>query len=760
MEKKPVKARRDSVLLATNLKFLFSFIFLACFAVGNFSVMNHQIVHAERDAAIIGFMEGQYSLIQKTSFLSIAYAQSMDPQERADLRASVHDDLNSLLVFSTTSNDIVSEKTQLPLHLINVLRRLYYSSSAPLNLELEEYVSSLKKFLVSSPVRVHADNLQLVAFQAKSTRLLGTLRSSIKKFQKDNGVQILALQNLGRALFVLNFFCLVLIGALVFLPTLKKLGVYLQGFKHMNEALELKVAERTSELEQKSRQLGLSNEELREQIDQRIRIEKELRQTNSFLDSIIENIPDMVFIKEANELRFVRFNRAGEELVGHKREELIGKNDYSFFPKPEADAFVEKDRQTLLGGALLEIREESIHTNKKGVRILHTKKIPILDAQGKPAYLLGISEDITERILSEKQLRDFSIAMEYALDGIARMDPQKKILSVNKAYAAMMGYTPDEMVGLNRMTTICPEDAGKAGMAFEEMKRSGKAETEVKALRKDGSIFHQYVCIVRALDKDGNFDGFYCFAKDVTEHKYKESLEIKAELIQMVSHELRTPIHSVKEGLSIILEGLTGEITAEQKEVLNISKRCVDRLVRLVNDVLAFHKMEAGVIEFHMKKENVNKLLEEAALAMRPLVENKNLILKLELQPHLPHPELDRDKILQVLTNLIQNSIKFTLQGEITLVTAATPEGIKVSVKDTGIGVQQKDIPKLFRKFGQLESAKLVAPGGTGLGLAISKKIVEQHHGQIEIESEFKKGSTFSFVLPLVQPKPVKTFAS
>ena len=282
----------------------------------------------------------------------------------------------------------------------------------------------------------------------------------------------------------------------------------------------------------------------------------------------------------------------------------------------------------------------------------------------------------------------------------------------------------------------------------------------MKALRKDGSIFHQYVCIVRALDKDGNFDGFYCFAKDVTEHKYKESLEIKAELIQMVSHELRTPIHSVKEGLSIILEGLTGEITAEQKEVLNISKRCVDRLVRLVNDVLAFHKMEAGVIEFHMKKENVNKLLEEAALAMRPLVENKNLILKLELQPHLPHPELDRDKILQVLTNLIQNSIKFTLQGEITLVTAATPEGIKVSVKDTGIGVQQKDIPKLFRKFGQLESAKLVAPGGTGLGLAISKKIVEQHHGQIEIESEFKKGSTFSFVLPLVQPKPVKTFAS
>jgi len=753
MKNKSSGSGRDPLLFATNLKFLLSFLFLVFFAVGNFLIMNDQIRHANKDALIISFMESQYSLVQKTTFLSISYAQSMDPRERSDLRKTIHEELTSLLVFGTTSNDIFSEKTGLSHPLIHVLRGLYHSSASPLNGELEDYVSALKKFLIGSPVRVRADNLQLVSFQTKSTRLLGTMRSTIKKFQKNTSSQILFLQNVGRALFVLDFFCLGLIGALVFLPTLGELGIYLQGFKNINEALELKVAERTAELEQKSRQIGLSNAELRDQIEQRIRIEKELRQTNSFLDSIIENIPDMVFIKEASELRFVRFNRAGEELIGHKREDLLGKNDYSFFPKAEADFFVEKDKKTMAGGTLLEIAEESIHTSKKGVRILHTKKIPIFDMRGKPAYLLGISEDITERIRSEKQMRDFSIAMENALDGIARMDPQKKILSVNKAYAAMMGYTAEEMVGLNRMTTICPEDSNKASIAFDEMKRSGKAETEVKALRKNGSIFHQYVCIVRAVDKNGDFDGFYCFAKDVTEHKYREALEIKAELIQMVSHELRTPIHSVKEGLSIILEGLTGEISAEQKEVLNISKRCVDRLVRLVNDVLAFHKMEAGVLEFHMKKEDLNKILKEAGLSMRPLIENKNLHLKLELDAQLPEVELDHDKILQVLTNLIQNAIKFTLQGEISLISAVTADGVRISVKDTGIGVQQQDVSKLFRKFGQLESAKLVAPGGTGLGLAISKKIVEEHHGNIEIESQFKKGSIFSFVLPLEQPK-------
>ncbi|MFA5160537.1 MAG: PAS domain S-box protein, partial [Candidatus Omnitrophota bacterium] len=635
------------------------------------------------------------------------------------------------------------------------LRDLYFSSSAPLNREVEEYFFDLKKFLISSPTRVRPDNAQLLAFQEKSERLLESLRSAIEKFQKTNTSKITTLKYLDQGLFFLNLLSLGLIGLLVFLPTLRRLGVYLHQLENMNKALEVKVSKRTVELEEKTRQLILSNEELRKQIDERLRIERELRQTNTFLDSIIENIPDMIFIKDAEELRFVRFNRAGEELIGYKREELLGKNDYSFFPKPEADFFTGKDRETLRSQTLLEIREEAIHTQKKGLRILHTKKIPILDLHGKPSYLLGISEDITEKIQTEQQLREFSMAMENALDGIARLDPNKKFLSTNKAYAAMMGYAPEEMVGLNRFSTICPEDTDKMTAAFEKMRAEGKAEIEVKAIRKDGSIFHQYVVLIRNVNKDQHFDGFYCFAKDVTERKYQESLEIKAELIQMVSHELRTPIHSMKEGLSIVLDGLTGEITPEQKEVLNISKRCADRLVRLVNDVLAFHKFEAGVIEFRMKKENLTRIIEEVEAAMRPLMENKNLLLKLALQKDLPEVELDRDKIVQVLTNFLQNAIKFTPQGEITITSSVTPQGIKVSVKDTGIGIQQKDIPKLFRKFGQLESAKLVAPGGTGLGLAISKIIVEQHHGKIEIESEYKKGSVFSFTLPLEQPKPL-----
>jgi len=134
----------------------------------------------------------------------------------------------------------------------------------------------------------------------------------------------------------------------------------------------------------------------------RKRLQEQLLRTKAFLDSIVENIPNMVFVKDAKSLAFVLFNRAGEELLGYRRADLIGKNDYDFFPKTEADFFTEKDRAVLHNKTLLDIPEEPIKTAQHGERTLHTKKIPILDDQGEPAYLLGISEDITERQHAEQ----------------------------------------------------------------------------------------------------------------------------------------------------------------------------------------------------------------------------------------------------------------------------------------------------------------------------------------------------------------------
>jgi PAS domain S-box-containing protein len=140
-------------------------------------------------------------------------------------------------------------------------------------------------------------------------------------------------------------------------------------------------------------------------ITQRKAADEKFRRAEAFQNSIVENIPNMIFVKEADALRFVRFNKAGEDLLGYPREDLIGKNDHDFFPKEEADLFTAKDREVFLGEKVVDIPEEAIQTRHHGRRILHTKKMPLFDNSGKPLYLLGISEDITDRKTAEEETR-------------------------------------------------------------------------------------------------------------------------------------------------------------------------------------------------------------------------------------------------------------------------------------------------------------------------------------------------------------------
>lgn len=150
------------------------------------------------------------------------------------------------------------------------------------------------------------------------------------------------------------------------------------------------------------------------------------RQSFALVGSILEHLPNMVFLKDANELRFVHFNKAGEELLGYSRYDLLGKNDYDLFPKEQANFFTAKDREVLSGGSLVDIPEEPIQTRQKGVRILHTKKIPICDEEGVPLYLLGISEDITERKEAEKILLNTKAELERRV-----VQRTAKVLEVN-----------------------------------------------------------------------------------------------------------------------------------------------------------------------------------------------------------------------------------------------------------------------------------------------------------------------------------------
>ena len=240
----------------------------------------------------------------------------------------------------------------------------------------------------------------------------------------------------------------------------------------------------------------------------------------------------------------------------------------------------------------------------------------------------------------------------------------------------------------------------------------------------------------------------YAIERKLAEEKLKEAIEMKSEFISTVSHELRTPMTSIKEGISIVLEGAAGQINDDQKELLGIAKRNLDRLARLINDVLDLQKLQSGKIGFDMQNNNINEVVEEVYKAMLPSVKEKGLDFLLNLDSTLGKVKFDVDKIIQVLTNLVNNAVKFTEKGQITIATSKLENAIQVSVSDTGCGMKQEDLPKLFRKFGQLGKGGDRKTGGTGLGLAICKDIIDRHNGKIWAESEAGKGSTFCFTLP------------
>ncbi len=243
--------------------------------------------------------------------------------------------------------------------------------------------------------------------------------------------------------------------------------------------------------------------------------------------------------------------------------------------------------------------------------------------------------------------------------------------------------------------------------------------------------------------------GQYLVRKEA-EAKEREALNIKSEFTSMVSHELRTPLTVIKESVGIVEDGSVGAINAEQRDFLETARRNVDRLARLINSVLDYQKLEAGHMEFKMTPNDINAVIRESQQGFELFAKTKGLHLEMKLAEGLPPVLFDKDKIMQVLLNLMNNAVKFTEKGSIRIETSKEgDEAVRVSVADQGIGIKKEDMAKLFVSFSQISSGSTRKTGGTGLGLAISKRIVENHQGQMGVESVFGHGSTFYFILPI-----------
>ena len=236
--------------------------------------------------------------------------------------------------------------------------------------------------------------------------------------------------------------------------------------------------------------------------------------------------------------------------------------------------------------------------------------------------------------------------------------------------------------------------------------------------------------------------------------EHTKSLDrLKSEFVAVVSHEIRTPLTSVKGALELLSDDRYFQNGEQQIKLLTIAHANAERLLVLINDILDFSKLESASLPMSIERLQLGPVVEQAAHSLRTVLEQHRVHLDIVIAPDLPELMLDASRIAQVLTNLLSNAVKFSPAGGRIELSAESWEGaVRIGVRDYGEGIGPHDLPKLFRKFSQIDSSATRKAGGTGLGLVICKGIVEQHGGKIWVESTAGEGSTFYFTLPLVEP--------
>ncbi len=410
---------------------------------------------------------------------------------------------------------------------------------------------------------------------------------------------------------------------------------------------------------------------------------------------------------------------------------------------------------------------------------------PILTEDEIGILAIAFNQMTAQLKLSGEQLADYSRTLEQKVeqrtseikaiidnmvDGLVVVDGDDKITQFNPALSSMMGLsskaiakaeTYKQIFAIEQIDNLIANTRNNPKQVFSEEfdlheRRTGKAVATSIFREVNGSSADEHTA--------SDYLGTVILIRDITAEK--EVDRMKTDFISTVSHELRTPLTSVLGFAKLIQKKLDESIfpivQTDDKKVKRTIKQVTEnieiivsegtRLTKLINEVLDVAKIEAGKMNWNMEVITINEIIERAFAATSALFEQKGLQPIREIQADLPNIYGDRDRLIQVVINLISNAVKFTEQGNVTCqVKSRNDQSIMISVIDQGVGISESDQPKVFEKFKQVGDTLTDKPQGTGLGLPISREIVEHHGGRIWVESELGKGSTFSFTLPIAK---------
>ncbi len=328
--------------------------------------------------------------------------------------------------------------------------------------------------------------------------------------------------------------------------------------------------------------------------------------------------------------------------------------------------------------------------------------------------------------------------LDATTDGLMVLSTSSLVTFVNPAAEEILGRSADALIGAR---LDVPE---LEWIDDPELTDSGGREIEMSS---EDALRVVMVTVSPIIDSDGDVTGRVIGLRDITAES--EAARMKNEFVSTVSHELRTPLTSIKGYVDLILDGDAGEISDIQREFLSIVKENSDRLVDLINDMLDLSRIESGRIHLKVEPLEVEDVTAGALDTFRAVLAQSDRSIEVDIEPDLPLIVADRDRVRQVLINLVSNALKYSPEGGPVLARVARDnEQVRFSVTDHGLGISEPDQKLLFTKFYRVDSAMTREIGGTGLGLSICKSIIELLGGEIGVDSAFGEGSTFWFTLP------------
>jgi PAS domain S-box-containing protein len=524
--------------------------------------------------------------------------------------------------------------------------------------------------------------------------------------------------------------------------------------------LEQRVIDRTEEV-------TLTNEKLNLELEERKRTERALQRSHHFLATLIDNLPVAVFTKDAKTGTFKLWNKQCELLYGLSSDQVLGKSDYDFFPKAQAESFIENDQKTFSQRTRIDIHEEKINTHGQGQKIVHTIKTPIFDEDNNPHQLLCISEDITKRKEAEAELRRQQEFLRNVIDTdpnfIFVKDRADKFILANQAMADLCGTSVENLVG-KKVSEFNPnkEEVNQYFIDNEAVMTSlqPKFIPEQRFTTSSGKIHYIQIIKKPLISDDGIADKVLCVATDITDRKSVEkelessrlsaesSNKAKSEFLANMSHELRTPLHGIL-GFTQILkrnEALMSEIGS----AVDTIHRSGEHLLMMINDILDLSKIEAQKLELRESELYMPGFLETIVEIIRVRASQQHIGFIVNIHKDIPNGiSGDETRLRQILLNLLGNAVKFTQKGEVRFSVKRSGQGmLHFKIEDTGIGIPKDKIDEIFLPFHQVAN-NLIQTEGTGLGLAICSRLLNMMNSELNVSSVMEKGSCFEFYLPI-----------